>query len=105
MAAILGGIIDKARGAITDSIDFVLAVVGAGASASLVEIVRSWFPKQTEGMSDETVAAIASFLIFYFGDRIHRRLVPFGYGAFLSSVGAWSSQYTKDIFEMFKKKE
>lgn len=104
MAEILGGIVAKARSALTDGIDFVLAIVGAGASASIVEIIKSWFPEQTAGMSDETIAAVASFLIFYFGDRIHRRLVPFGLGAFLASTGAWSSAYTASFFEMLKKK-
>ena len=104
MAEVLGGIVAKARSALTDGIDFVLAIIGSGASASVVEVVKSWFPEQTEGISDETLAAVVSFLIFYFGDRIHRRLTPFGLGMFLASVGAWSAEYTASIFEMFKKK-
>ena len=104
MAEVLGGIVSKARAAITDGIDLLLVIVGAGSSATLVDIVKSWFPEQTSGISDETLAAVISFLIFYFGDRIHRRLVPFGLGAFIASTGAWASAYVSDFLEMFKKK-
>lgn len=104
MAEILGGIVAKARAAMTDGIDLLLAVIGAGASASVVEVVRSWFPEQTEGLTDETLAAAIGFALFYFGDRIHPRLVPFGFGVFLSSVGAWSSEWVAGIISMLKKK-
>lgn len=103
MAEILGGITAKARGALTDGMDLVLAIMGSGAVATLVEIVKSWFPEQTSGMTDETIAALVSFVIFYWGDRIHKRLVPFGLGAFLSAVGAWSSEWIAGLLAVFKK--
>ena len=102
---ILAGIVTKARDAISDTKGLVLAIAGAGASAALVEIVRSWLPEQTEGMADETLAAAIGFLMFYFGDRLHPLLVPFGFGAFLASVGAWSSEWIAGIILMLKKKE
>jgi hypothetical protein len=102
MSEILGGIVDKAK--LKDSIDFILAVVGAGSAGALVDTIRSWLPEQTKGMTDETLAAVASFLIFYFGDRIHKRLTPFGFGMLLDSVGAWVGGYTKSFWDMLKKK-
>jgi hypothetical protein len=102
MAEIFGGIVEKAR--LRDSIDLILAIAGAGSSGALVDVVRSWLPEQTKGMTDETLAAVASFLIFYFGGRIHPRLTPFGFGAFLASVGAWAGGYLSGLWEMLKKK-
>ena len=99
----LKGIVEKAK--IDDAMDLGLAVVGAGASASLVEVVRSWLPEQTEGMADEALATAVSALIFLFGDKLHARLTPFGLGALLSSAGAWSAEYTKGLFAMLMKKE
>jgi hypothetical protein len=55
-------------------------------------------------MTDETLAAVASFLIFYFGGRIHSRLTAFGFGAFLSSVGAWVGAYLSGFWSMLQKK-
>ena len=105
MSEILGGLVEKASGAIKDGTDLIAAVVGAGASGALVEVIRSWLPAQTEGMGDEAVAAIAGFLLFYYGDRLHPILVPFGFGAFLSGVGAWSAEWVEGIILMLKKKE
>lgn len=104
MSEIFSGIIEKARGSITDGTDLLLAIAGAGSLAALVEVIRSWLPEQTAGMEDETVAMVAGFLLFYFGDRIHPKLVPFGLGAFLSGVGAWSSEWVAGIILMLKKK-
>ena len=103
MAEVLGGIVAKARAAISDGLDFLLVIVGVGATASIIEAVRSWFPEQTEGIGDETLGAIIGFLLFYFGDRIHRRLTPFGLGVFLESLGAWSEGMVREIFKVFKK--
>jgi len=105
MSEIIGGIVSKARGAITSGTDLVMAVFGAGSTAALVEVIRSWLPEQTKGMTDEAVATLAGFLLFYFGDRLHRLLVPFGFGAFLAGVGAWSSEWVEGIILMLKKKE
>lgn len=105
MSEILSGIVEKARSSITDGTDLLAAVAGAGASGALVEVIRSWLPEQTTGMADETLAAVAGFLLFYYGDRVHRLLVPFGFGAFLAGVGAWSSEWVSGIVLMLKKKE
>jgi len=102
--AILGGIISKVKAAVSDSIDLVMLIVGAGASGAITEVVKSWLPEQTAGMEDETIAAVVGFILFYWGDRIHKRLVPFGLGVFLSGVGAWSSSYVEGIISMLKKK-
>lgn len=99
----LAGIMAKARDALADSFDLVLVIIGAGATAALVEVLKSWFPEQTATIADETIAAAAGFLLFYFGDKIHRRVAPFGLGAFLAGVGAWSSQFTASIILMLKK--
>ena len=103
MAEVLGGLVSKARDAIRDEFDLLLAILGAGAPAAVVEAVRSWFPEQTEGIGDETLAAIIGFVIWYFGGRIHPRLVPFGFGMFLASVGAWSEGLVSQLLGMLKK--
>ncbi len=102
---ILAGVVEKAKGAIVTQTDLIAAVVGAGSIAAMIEVIRSWAPGQTEGMADETVAAVGGFLLFYYGERFHPLLVPFGFGAFLSGVGAWSSEFTEGIILMLKKKE
>ena len=102
---ILAGVVAKATGAITTQTDLIAAIVGAGSLSAIVEVIRSWAPGQTEGMADETVAAIGGFLLFYYGERFHPLLVPFGFGAFLSGVGVWSSEFTAGIILMLKKKE
>ena len=103
MAEILTGIVEKAREAITDGTDLILAIVGAGSSMAVLEVVRSWAPEQLEGIADETLAAGIGFALFYFGGRIHKRVVPFGFGMFLASVGAWSSEFVGGIIGMLKK--
>jgi len=105
MSEILAGVVEKARASITDETDLIAAVAGAGGVGAIVEVLRSWFPSQTEGVADETVAAIGGFLLFYYGDRVHRLLVPFGFGAFLSGVGAWSSEFVEGIILALKKAE
>jgi len=104
MAEFLGGIVARARMAITDWIDFLLVLAGAGTSATVVEIVRSWFPEQTKDIKDETLATAIGFLLFYFGGRIHSRLTAFGLGVFIASAGAWVGEYVKGFLEMLKKK-
>ena len=105
MSEILGGIVEKARSAITDGTDLLICIAGAGATGALVEVIRSWLPEQTKGVADETLVAVAGFLLFYYGDRVHRLLVPFGFGVFLAGIGAWSSDFVAGIVLMLKKKE
>jgi len=105
MSEVLGGLVSKARATITDSLDLLLVFVGVGATDSLLAVVRSWFPEQTAGMTDEQLTAVIGFLIWYFGDRIHSRLVPFGFGVLASGVGEMLSGYISGIIESFKKAE
>ena len=100
---ILAGIVAKAKAAIVDGVDLLLVVAGAGASAAILEVVKSWFPEQTADIADETLAAAVGFALFYFGDRIHPKLVPFGLGVFIAAVGAWSSEWVAGIILMLKK--
>jgi uncharacterized protein (DUF697 family) len=101
---VLEGIVTKVRESVRDFWDFVLVVVGNASASAIVETIRSWLPEQTKGLTDEALAAIVGFLMFYFGDKLHRRLVPFGFGVFLAGVGALASGYVSGLFEMFKKK-
>jgi len=100
---ILAGFVAKVRTAITSTVDFVLAIAGAGAAGAVAEVVKSWFPEQTATMGDEAIAAAVGFVLFYWGDRIHRLLVPFGLGVFLAAIGAWSSEWVGSIILMLKK--
>jgi len=103
LAEILGGIVDKARASITSGVDLLLVVAGAGASSAIAEVVKSWLPEQTATIADETLVIAVGFLLFYFGDRIHPKLVPFGFGMFISGVGAWSSAWIAGLITMLKK--
>ena len=105
MSEILSGLVTKARESITTTTDLLLVVAGAGSSAALLEVVKSWLPEQTAGMADETLASAIGFALFYWGDRLHSALVPFGFGVLIASVGAWSSEWVAGIILMLKKKE
>lgn len=104
MSEILGGIVEKARNAITDGTDLLLVVIGAGSTTAVLEVVKSWFPEQLATVADETLAAGIGFALFYFGDKIHPKLVPFGFGMFIASVGAWSAEFVQGFIVMLKKK-
>lgn len=104
MAEVLGDIMGKARAALTDTFDLILVIAGAGASLTIAEIIKSWFPEQTKDVKDETLAAAAGFAMFYFGNRIHPRLVPFGLGVLLASAGAWISEWVSGALSALKKK-
>ena len=101
----LEAIVDKAKATIDDGFDLGLVVAGSGGAGALAAVVKSWLPEQTEGMADETVAAVAGGLLWYFGDRLHDRLVPFGFGVLLEGVGGMSQEWVSGIIEMLKKKE
>lgn len=103
MSEILSGLVERARSAIGDTIDLLLVVAGAGASSAVLEVVKSWFPEQTATIADETLAAAIGFALFYWGDRIHPRVAPFGLGIFVSAVGAWSSAWIANLVLMLKK--
>ena len=99
----LAGLTTKAQGAMSDMTGLILVIAGEGAGASIAEIVKSWFPDQTANLSDETLIAIVGFALFYFGDRIHKRLTSFGLGLFLSGVGAFTSSFIGGFLGMLKK--
>jgi hypothetical protein len=101
---VLEGIVTKVRENFKDMWDFVLAIVGNASASAIVETIRSWLPEQTKALTDEALAAIIGFVMFYWGDKLHRRLVPFGFGVFMAGVGALASGYISGLFEMFKKK-
>lgn len=104
MSEILGGIVEKAKSCVEDSTGLLLVIAGQAATTALVEAVRTWAPEVTEGVADETVASVAGFLLFYFGDRIHPRLKSLGFGILLAGIGAWASAWIAPLFEMLKKK-
>jgi len=104
MAEIFAGITTKAQRAVRDATGLILAIIGAGSAASVCEVIRSWFPEQTKTLSDETLAAIVSFIIFNWGDRIHERLSAFGFGMLLDSVGALIGGYVADLIKGLAKK-
>jgi len=98
------GITEKSSRAVSDLTGFALVVIGAGSGAAIAEVVKSWLPEQTAGLTDEAIAAAAGFAMFYFGERIHPRLVSFGFGLFLSAIGAMTSSFTAGIIAMLTKK-
>ena len=102
---ILGGLVAKAQATIGDGTDLALVIGGSAGAASVLEVVMSWFPEQTKDMKDETLAIIAGGLIWYFGERLHERLVPFGFGVLVEGAGGWASEWVSGIISMLKKKE
>ena len=101
----LEGIVERAKATINDGTDLALVVAGSGGAGALAGVVKSWLPEQTKDMGDETIAAIAGGLIWYFGDRLHERLVPFGFGVLLEGIGSWSEEWVSGIIDMLAKKE
>jgi len=104
MAEVLSGITEKAMRAVSDTSGLVVTMLGAGASASVASLIKSWFPEQTKTIADETLAAIAGFVMFYWGDRIHPLVSSFGFGVLIASVGSWSSEFVSGILAGFQKK-
>lgn len=102
---VLEGIVDKAKATINDGTDLALVIAGSGGAAALGAVVKSWLPEQTKDMTDETLATIAGGLIWYFGERVHERLVPFGFGVLLEGVGGMTEEWVSGIIEMLEKKE
>jgi hypothetical protein len=104
MAEVLGGLVSKARECFSDTVDLLLVILGVASTSAVVEAVRSWLPEQTKTVAEETLASVIGFLLWYFGDKIHKRLTPFGFGIFLAGIGAWASSWVAPLFEMLKKK-
>lgn len=102
--AILTGIMAKARACFTDTLDYALVVAGIGSSVSVRDLLKAYFPEQTEGIADETLIAGAGFALFYWGDRIHPRLMPLGLGILLSGLGTWSSAFVAGFWDWLKPK-
>jgi len=104
MAEVLGGLVSKARECFTDTIDLLLVILGVASTSAVVEAVRSWLPEQTTGVTEETLASVIGFILWYFGGKIHKRLVPFGFGIFLAGIGSWASSWVAPLFAFLKKK-
>lgn len=102
---ILAGIVQRAQATIGDGTDMALVVGGAAGAAAVLEVVRSWFPEQTADISDEVLAVIAGGVMWYYGERLHERLVPVGFGVAVTGAGGWSSEWVSGIITMLKKKE
>jgi len=102
---ILEGLVVKAQATIGDGTDFALVVGGASGAAAVLEVVRSWFPEQTADISDEVLAVIAGGLMWYYGERLHERLVPVGFGVAVTGAAGWSEEWVSGIITMLKKKE
>ncbi|MCJ7759909.1 hypothetical protein MUP59_02045 [Candidatus Bathyarchaeota archaeon] len=104
MQGVLGGLVRKAQAAVSDLTGIIITVIGAGSAGAIATVIKSWFPDQTTGQTDEVIAAVAGAAIFYFGEKIHPRLVSFGFGVFLSAIGAFTTSFTSGIIEMLTKK-
>lgn len=97
-------IVARAQKTISDGTDLALVVAGSAGAGSLAGVVRSWLPEQTAGVADEVLAAVAGFLMWQYGNRLHDRLVPFGFGILVEGVGGWASEWVSGILDMLKKK-
>ena len=101
----LAGLVEKAQATISDGTDLALVVGGASGAAAVLEVVRSWFPEQTADISDEVLAIIAGGLLWYFGERLHEKLVPVGFGVVVTGAAGWSEEWVSGIITMLAKKE
>ena len=101
----LAGLVKKSQATIGDGTDLALVVAGAAGGEAILEVVRSWFPDSTADISDEVLAIIAGGLIWYYGERLHERLVPVGFGGVVTGAGGVSSEWGSGIIQMLKKKE
>jgi len=101
---VLGTITDKAMRAVSDISGLVAVIIGAGASASVASVIKSWFPEQTKTLTDETIAAATGFVMFMWGDRIHPLISSFGFGVLLASIGSFTSEFTSGIISTLQKK-
>jgi len=100
----LEDLVAKARGCITDALDFGLVVAGAGSSVAITDLVRAYLPEQTKDLTDETIQAGIGFALFYWGDKVHPRVPPFGFGVLLAGLGSWSSEFLTTAFTWLKPK-
>ena len=101
----LEGLVKKSQATIGDGTDLALVVGGAAGAAAVLEVVRSWLPEQTADIPDEVLAVIAGGVMWYYGERLHERLVPVGFGVAVTGAGGWSTEWVSGIIEMLKKKE
>ena len=101
----LEGLVKKAQATIGDGTDLALVVGGAAGASAVLEVVRSWFPDQTADISDEVLAVLAGLGMWYYGERLHERLVPLGFGVAITGAGGWSEEWVSGIIQMLEKKE
>jgi len=101
----LENLVAKARATVTDGIDLVLLFIGNGSAETVLELIKSWIPEQAAALTDEQLTAVIGFVMWYWGDRIHHRLVPFGFGVFTNGAGKLIAPMVTGILESFKKAE
>ncbi len=101
----LEGLVERAQATISDGTDLALVVGGASGAAAILTVVRSWFPEQTSDISDEVLAIIAGGVLWYFGERLHEKLVPVGFGVVVTGAAGWSEEWVSGIISMLEKKE
>lgn len=100
---VLEDVTAKARATVTDTIDLILVLAGSGSADAVLNIVKSWLPEQTAGLTDEQLMAIVGFVLWYWGDKIHRRVVPFGFGVFVQGGGQIVGPMVSGLLQSFTK--
>lgn len=94
---VLGGLTEKAMYSVSTTMGLAATVLGAGSGTMVISLVRKWLPEQTGTITDEALATIVGFVMFYFGDRIHPLVQSFGFGLLMSAVGAWASGFVQGL--------
>jgi hypothetical protein len=101
MSQIFGGIVARANSALRDGTDFALVMVGVASAIPVESAFRSFLGAVIPStIGDDVLTAAIGFAIFYWGHRIHRRLVPFGLGMFLSGIGIFLNGLLAPLFGM-----
>jgi|YelNatPaOPRAMG01_1025707.scaffolds.fasta_scaffold06577_20 hypothetical protein len=93
----------KAGMTIGDSIDLLLVLAGSGSAATVLEIVKSWMPSIGGTLTDEQLMTALGFVLWWWGDKIHRRIVPFGFGILVQGGGQIIGPMISGILGSFTK--
>ena len=75
--------LEKELGVSEEWVDLAVMGVGAGAKATIEDWVTTTFPQ----VPVEYAGIIAGFLLYKFGDRVHRMLRIAGAGVLIGSIG------------------
>jgi hypothetical protein len=92
----------KASMTIGDSVDLLLVLAGSGSAASVLEIVKSWLPTGAT-LTDEQLMTALGFVLWWWGDKIHRRVVPFGFGILVQGGGQIVGPMVSGLLSSFTK--